>query len=168
MFGFKCNKAKALVSVALTLIGLNMLCCKANENKNSSNDFQLSYKDGHLTKQTHFGGVEVSLFERRSEFEAFNAQPRSVFNNTNTDFRPEISLFTSAEASKISTTALNAAQRGKSNRYKNTIPAVYRLTLKGYSIMEYSNNVAHTWSLDKVKNRVISKPTIMFSVTKRF
>ena len=169
MFGFNCKKVKALISVGFALLGLNMLCCKANDNKNASNDFQLSYKDGQLTKQTQFGGVEVSIFGRTSEVEKINnAQSLSAISRNNTGFRPEISLFTSAEASKISTSSLSAAQRGKSNRYKNTIPAVYRLTLKGYSIMEYSNNVAQTWSLDKVSNRSISKPTIMFSVTKQF
>lgn len=56
----------------------------------------------------------------------------------------------------------------KSNRYKNTIPTSYQLTLKGYSIMEYSNNKMTSWSFDRVENRAFRKSTIMLSFNMRF
>ena len=59
-------------------------------------------------------------------------------------------------------------QKNRSDRYKDTIPAVYRVTLKGYSVFEKSTKSAKFWSLDKMKGQSYRKYEIMFSVTKRF
>lgn len=59
-------------------------------------------------------------------------------------------------------------QKNRSDRYKDTIPAVYRVTLKGYSVFEKSTQSAKFWSLDKMKGQSYRKYEIMFSVTKRF
>lgn len=56
----------------------------------------------------------------------------------------------------------------RNDRYRDTIPAVFRLTLKGYSIVEYSGQHKESWSFNKVSNKALRKPVIMFSFTKRF
>ena len=97
-------------------------------------------------------GIELGISE----------QPLS---NTETGFVPKISVYTSLKS--------NVKQQGyksgtRSDRYKDTIPAVYRLTLKGYSV--YENNSYHSkyWAFDKVKDSPYRKYEIMFSVTKEF
>lgn len=101
--------------------------------------------------------VELALTDTRVNFEQ---EAHS--------FRPEISLFTSDKQADNSLVDYQLVSKRKFNRYKNSIPTVYRLTLKGYSVVEYSNNQTDTWSLNKVKHRAFRKPEIMFSVTKSF
>ena len=64
--------------------------------------------------------------------------------------------------------AISLKKQIRSDRYKNTIPAIYRLTLKGYSIYEAKGNKIHYWNLNRVKNKSIKKYEVMFSVTKHF
>lgn len=81
----------------------------------------------------------------------------------------ELTVFTQPIFSQFNFDADNRADdSGRSDRYKNSVPAVFRITLKGYSIMEHSNNRTHTWTLNKIKGRALRKPEIMFSLTKRF
>jgi hypothetical protein len=54
------------------------------------------------------------------------------------------------------------------DRYKNTLPAMYSLTLKGYSLLETSANQIQTLSLQRHKDSPYRKYEVMFSVTKRF
>ena len=170
MLNLQTNKFKAFALLLCAGLGFASLCCKAYEKPNYSVDY--TSNKVQFTKNTDFGGVELSLFTKDTSSYYASSTYYSTSNNTDRqsrlEFRPEISLFTSEKSSNIDLHRLNNAQKGKSNRYKNTIPAIFRLTLKGYSIMEYSNNVTQTWSLDKVKNKAISKPTIMFSYTKQF
>ncbi|MCW8876003.1 MAG: hypothetical protein OQJ89_10960 [Kangiellaceae bacterium] len=54
------------------------------------------------------------------------------------------------------------------DRYKDTIPAIYRLTIKGYSIYEKEHNTVETWGMNKVKSHPCKDYELMFSVTKHF
>ncbi|WP_196137709.1 hypothetical protein [Aliikangiella sp. G2MR2-5] len=144
-------------SVLLTFclaLALNCLNCYSKET-----EFSVNFRDAKVTTMTSFGGIELSL----------SSQPS--YSNKSDTIRPEISLFTSRAPSKaLDFTRTKLFERStpqKSNRYKNTIPAIYRITLKGYSIMEYSNYQTSTWSLDKVGLRELRKPQIMFSIEKR-
>ncbi|MCO7227275.1 hypothetical protein [Pleionea sp. CnH1-48] len=47
-------------------------------------------------------------------------------------------------------------------------PAQFRVTLKGYSLFEATQDKASFFSLDRAKERNIRKPQIMISFTKRF
>lgn len=81
----------------------------------------------------------------------------------------ELIIFTKPTFSQFNFDADNRVdESARSDRYKNSVPAVFRITLKGYSIMEHSNNRTDTWTLNKIKGRALRKPEIMFSLTKRF
>ncbi|TQV82986.1 hypothetical protein [Aliikangiella coralliicola] len=154
---------KKILGVLSALTACFCSNCFANDEQTSSSVFK------PLTKELSFGGVEFSLVSSNdyySQSRQANSSDKSVV------FRPEISLFTTAKSAKSvhlsNGHSLAARSFGKSNRYKNTIPAVYRLTLKGYSIVEYSNYKTDTWTFNKVKDSALKKPQIMFSVTKQF
>jgi len=118
-----------------------------------------------ISKEFSFGGIELRLSNYK--YNQFHADSKLT---------PEISLFTSFESSTRSPLDLmdkkyqakNHLDKSTSNRYKNTIPMIYKVTLKGYSIMEYSNYQADTWSLNKSDIKAFRKPEIMFSLTKYF
>lgn len=104
-----------------------------------------------------------------------NDSDGSVLANTDVSqqklFRPEISLFTTNHELKTyhlgEQYSVDSIVR-RQDRYKNSIPAIFRMTLKGYSVVEYSNQKTDTWSLNKIENKAFRKPEIMFSVTKHF
>lgn len=169
MFKFEFISHKVIAAFFIGVVSLMCFKCHSKGPKNTALDF--SQHKVRLSKPTDFGGVQLNLFSaNRSSNVDFSSNQSMIesHNYSRLEFRPEISLFTSESPSRIPNSFGSSGQKGASNRYKNTIPAVYRLTLKGYSIVEYSNYVTETWSLDKVKNRTISKPTIMFSITKQF
>lgn len=86
-------------------------------------------------------------------------------NYRQTGVVPKISVYTSAKASSP-TPAYNL--KGRNDRYKNTIAAVYRLTLKGYSIYENDSYNSKYWEFDKDQDSPYKKYELMFSVTKEF
>ena len=133
----------------------------------------------NLTGSLGIAGIEMSLLGQRPT--GYLADPSEQFFSQNatlpqnirpgTDFNPEISLFVSGRGANQDERQgffKQQAISGKHNRYKNTIPAVYRLTLKGYSILEYSDYQTNTWGLNKVKDEFFKKPQIMFSFSKQF
>ncbi len=88
---------------------------------------------------------------------------------SNEIFYSQISLFRSRPVEELSLSSLkNKKKHQRFDRYKNTIPTVYRLTLKGYSIFEQSEDKMHFWRMDKVKDSPYKKYELMFSVTKQF
>ena len=95
------------------------------------------------------------------------------FNTTNYSgaqiFSPQISLFSSGSrpASKNRAGYLGKGVK-RFDRYKNTIPAVYRLTLKGYALYENDSKTVETWGMNKVKNHPCKDYELMFSITKQF
>ncbi|TQV75122.1 hypothetical protein FLL45_09295 [Aliikangiella marina] len=78
---------------------------------------------------------------------------------------PKISIYTSSKSSYHQN---RFSQNKRSDRYKNTIPAVYRLTLKGFSIYESDAYVSKYWGFDKDKDSPYKKYEVMFSITKEF
>ena len=159
---FKLISIKSLVCGLVSFISLSCGFCNAQDKGYSQ--FSLDTSTQKLVSNTSFGGIEVSLTSQR-DYQSY----RTDSSDNETQFRPEISLFTSKKNQpKLLKAFKQNVVKGKSNRYKNTIPAVYRLTLKGYSIMEYSNSKTDTWSLNRVKDKTIRKPAIMFSITKEF
>ena len=124
---------------------------------------QDKFHAGISHKFSSFGGVEFGV----SKTVLVNDQLTS-----DETFVPQITLFASHDNTRK--LDFNADQhykfnkKNRSDRYKNTIPAVYRLTLKGYSVFEKSDKAAKFWSFDKMKGQPYKKYEIMFSVTKRF
>ena len=137
------------------------------QNKSVEDNILIAY-----SKPTGFGGFEFSLNMQSGEFVDANNiahQPFAVSSNS-TQIRPQITLFSSrANNSKEFKLPVNSSSKlARNDRYKNTIPAIFRLTLKGYSIMEHSNNQTLAWTLNKVDNKDLRKPELMFSFTKKF
>jgi len=105
-------------------------------------------------------GFQVSLFSERAN--AYDSQ-------TSFEFAPQISLFKSAPTSrspKLNYSSTKIGDRG--DRYSNSLPIVYMLSLKGRSLLENSVNGTKMWSLDSAKKGVQRKAQLMFSVTKQF
>jgi|GEM_PF-2325501 len=80
---------------------------------------------------------------------------------------PQITFF-STQSSEKPRQSQKLGPGRRADRYKNTIPAVYRLTLKGYSIYENSDKGSKYLEFDKVSDSPYKKYELMFSVTKRF
>lgn len=153
-----------LVAVSILMIGLACNC-----NAESSSDQKPALK---ISKSTNFGNFEVSL-----KYDTLNSQDADeqqiISQQSDGVLNPEISIFSSSKRdySQYSldvNTPLSLRKSSRSDRYKNTIPAVFRVTVKGYSIMEHSNKKTDTWTLNKMSGKAFRKPEIMFSVTKRF
>ena len=123
-----------------------------------------------FSKSTSIGNIELSLQYQSSNFESNSFKPYAGFSTPRQPgLLPQITLFSSAPESSIGYQPSGENLKPvRYDRYKDTIPLVYRLTLKGYSIMEYSNNQTDVWSLDKVKDKLFKNPEILFSVTKSF
>ncbi len=82
---------------------------------------------------------------------------------------PQISLFSSEDRPKqIFQLAKNNQKTHRFDRYKDSIPAIYRLTLKGYTLYEQDDKQFKTWGLDRVKDHPCKEYEIMFSITKKF
>jgi len=173
---FAVTLVSVLFSVAY-LIGSSSVC-QAVEFKFAENLRIESVNN--LSESFGVAGVEMSLLGRHSGAYLagvndghfpHNSRMSGNFYQTG-EFNPEISLFVSGRAaSQPDRLNLNKPKRALSsehNRYKNTKPAIYRLTLKGYSILEYSRYRTDTWGLNKVKNDIFRKPQIMFSFSKQF
>lgn len=85
------------------------------------------------------------------------------------DYIPQISIFTSKKQRTKSTSSFwNGKQVYRFDRYKNTIPAVYRLTLKGYSLFEKDDKTSEVFGFDRVKGISHKGFELMFSITKQF
>jgi len=99
------------------------------------------------------------------EFKLSETQPNMPFHrgDSSNQWQPEISLFTSRYRNPDTRIG-----KGRSDRYKNTLPAVFRLTLKGYCLMQVAGNDVQTWEFNRVKEKDIRKYQLMFSVTKHF
>ncbi|TQV77006.1 hypothetical protein FLL45_03370 [Aliikangiella marina] len=125
------------------------------------------------TRPMNFGGVMFSLNIETDNNPPISNKPVDesfAIVGSETSIRPQITLFSSAP--KLST-ASNLSYRSSSksvrhDRYKDTIPAIFRLTLKGYSIMEHSDKETLAWTLNKVDNKEFRKPQLMLSFTKQF
>ncbi len=156
--------AKLFLSLVIGGLGLSCVCCQANEKSTEASKF--SFEQGQVTRKTSFGGIQFSLVSQT--YPSLNTA--STVRRESTSFQPEISLFTIGqnEQALVLANLEQSSKNRKHNRYKNTIPTVYRLTLKGYSVMEYANYTTQTWSLDRVKEKDLRKPEIMFSFSKRF
>jgi hypothetical protein len=89
--------------------------------------------------------------------------------NSEVDYRydPQISLFKYSSSRKTSNFSDPSLGKGM-NRYKNSKPAVFMLTLKGRCLLENSGDETTMWSLNRAKKGVQRKAELMFSITKQF
>ncbi|WP_196140260.1 hypothetical protein [Aliikangiella sp. G2MR2-5] len=82
---------------------------------------------------------------------------------------PQISFYTSSDSGFNSEgLQLKNRQIQRFDRYKNTIPAVYRITLKGYALYESRDNRVETLGFNKVDFSEMPSYTLMFSFVKKF
>ena len=108
------------------------------------------------SKLSRYSGLRFSLFSTPS-LESEQNYP---------SFDPQISIF--KFSFKPNLFSFNKQKRLSNNRYTNSIPAVFMLTLKGRSIYETAGNETKVWSLNSAKKGVQRKAQLMFSVTKHF
>lgn len=82
---------------------------------------------------------------------------------------PQISIFTSQHKNTAKNNLFSRDDKTpRFDRYKNTIPVIYNLTLKGYSIFEQSDSKSKVFQLNKVKDLNNRNFELMFSVSKHF
>jgi len=138
----------------------------ANGGKFFDQELQHTPKDKFVLGLKHkvsFGsGIEFGLGQAN---EMNNARFNRASDN---NYIPQISLFTSNKH-RVKSSNLNFGSKmsNRFDRYKNTIPAVYRLTLKGYSLFEQDDKTTETFGFHKVDTPYKSFE-LMFSVTKQF
>ena len=146
----------------ISLLVTSFSCVAADNYRNSALTSDLKAQTV-ISTEFSFGGIEL-------KFSNFLANQLVKDTRAN----PEISLISSFVFNPKpvrfdkSTSTVKFSTRASFNRYKNTVPIVFQLTLKGYSIMEYSNYQTDTWSLNKSDIKAFRKPEIMFSLTKYF
>ena len=99
---------------------------------------------------------------------SFNQE--AVFDPTQpANFAPQVSFASGGKSYSDKKVGFRHAMGPKRfDRYKDTIPAIYRLTIKGYSIYEKEHNTVETWGMNKVKSHPCKDYELMFSVTKHF
>ncbi|MET1255746.1 hypothetical protein [Aliikangiella maris] len=122
---------------------------------------KLDYHVGITHQFSHRSGISFELEKRDMVNQAHLAEA----------YYPQISIFTAS--SKV--TAQNSldsvndtAKITRSDRYKDTLPVVYRLTLKGYCIYEQTDEHIKYWAMERVKDSPYKKYELMFSITKNF
>lgn len=125
-----------------------------------------------FSKNTRFANIEVSLKYDSVDFPG-DISSHSSDGHKQKVLTPEVTIFSTSRRDYLDyqiddNNQLDIRKLNRSDRYKNTIPAVFRVTVKGYSIMEHSNNKTDTWTLNKMSGKAFRKPEIMFSLTKRF
>ena len=177
-------KAKSLILLALAVVAFKFCQCNAQDDfqnngfRFSEAEFAENYAiDANdspvlkLSKTTDFGKLQFSLQYHGTDYEDNTINPHTGFASAEpSGLTPQLTLFSTEQPKqrKYRPQPLDNGKVVRYDRYQNTIPAVFRLTLKGYSVMEHSNNQTDVWTLNKVKNKDLRKPEIMFSVTKRF
>ena len=129
----------------------------------------------HQSKEFYYTGKQDIGFTKAIsdssgfQLSLFSEQATGYGSQTSYEFAPQISLFKSSPSSrtpKFSYSSSKISDRG--NRYTNSIPVVYMLTVKGRCLLENSVNGTKMWSLDSAKKGVQRKAQLMFSVTKQF
>jgi len=177
-------QAKSLVLIIVVMAALKFFQCNAQDDIQNSafrfseaefaENYSLDANDSpvlKVSKSTHFGKLQFSLQYHSGDNVDNTLYPQSGFASfEQVGLTPQLTLFTTEQPASYRnhSTPLKHNKVVRYDRYQNTIPAVFRLTLKGYSIMEHSNNQTDVWTLNKVKNKDLRRPEIMFSVTKRF
>jgi hypothetical protein len=145
------------------------------KNPYSNNLFVSSINLDHQSKEFYYTGKHDIGFTQAisdsSGFQVslFSEQATGYGSQTSYKFAPQISLFKSSSSSrapKFSYSSSKISDRG--NRYTNSIPVVYMLTVKGRCLLENSVKGTKMWSLDSAKKGVQRKAQLMFSVTKQF
>lgn len=144
----------------------------ANNNENlvfTAYDLDQASKEFYYSGKETSGLSYVKNFSDRSglKFDISKSEAADYETNFLHKFSPQISLFKSSykptDTKPVSTTNIK-----RFDRYTNTIPAVFMLTLKGRSLYENSGNETNTWSLKKANKGVQREATLMLSITKQF
>lgn len=151
---YKLNNLKNPYSVDLFVSPLNL------DHQSKAFYFTGKHDIGFTKSISDSSGFQVSLFSERAN--AYDSQ-------TSYEFAPQISLFKSASTSRLPNFSYSGAKIGdRGDRYSNSTPIVYMLTVKGRCLLENSINGTKMWSLDSAKKGVQRKAQLMFSVTKQF
>ena len=101
------------------------------------------------------------------QFSLFSTHPSGNGAEVIYEFDPQISLFKSS--SKPNKISYIGKRIGKGmDRYSNTKPVVFMLTLKGRCLFENTGKETKMWSMERAKQGVQQKAELMFSITKQF
>lgn len=127
--------------------------------KEGDNAFRLTYSKPLSSRS----GIKLS-FRQPSDYD-FDRPVTDQF----LDLSPQISFYKSFSDRSSSNASFTKQFSGnKLNKYTNTVPVVYMITLKGYCLLENRLNKTTMWSLDRPKLGVERKAELMFSFTKQF
>lgn len=146
-----------------------------NNQAYSNNLFFATTRIDQQSKDFYYTGKEVTGFTLNKsishtsglKLSLFSARVNSDESQQTYEFDPQISLFKSSSFTRSSRYS-NSKISGRLDRYTNSIPVVYMLTLKGRCILENSGEETTMWSLDSARKGVQRKAELMFSVTKQF
>ena len=119
------------------------------------------YQLGVRHRFTSHSGIEVGV-----------ATPQKLNPNHRTQadqpIVPQITFFTSQGQVKKAHRPYLLQDTDRADRYKDTIPAIYRLTLKGFSIYETTDSASKFWEFEKISDSPYKNYELMFSFTKHF
>ncbi len=103
---------------------------------------------------------------------SFNSSINSSFRNgVNAPLRWKSEIVIdhfSDSSSRLKRLSSRSTKLDEHNRYKNSEPVMYRLTLKGYSLFESVDQRTQYFALNRMRNDPGRKYEVMFSVTQRF
>lgn len=127
----------------------------------------------HIGIHHHFSfrsGVQLNFTQAPSfNSDRIRIKPDNEYSN---GLHPEMVFYTSNELKRFSLSVGAEPRTGKlrNDRYKNTTPLVYKLTLKGYSLFEknqYETGMRF-WEFNRNKDSFYKNYELMFSLTKSF
>ncbi|MGX5173081.1 hypothetical protein ACUR5C_03530 [Aliikangiella sp. IMCC44653] len=166
------TKQKHIRRVIAGLVMLSAPLCPALASDKSNKLFN-SNQMNHLDGQ-HLNANNDDLFKISNRFKISKPKSKEVFlelaTGNNKRDTPQLGQYFSSISLSSSFTKPTqfTEQDRRADRYKNTSPSVYRLTLKGYSVIEKDDKKISYWNLNKMKNSPYKKYEVMFSVTKHF
>jgi hypothetical protein len=129
---------------------------------NQTNEPKDKFLLGLAHKVSFSSGIEIGLGQA-------NEMNNARFNRTaENNYIPQITLFTSTNQI-VNQSYLGSGEKSlnRFDRSKNTSPAVYRLTLKGYALFEQDDKTVETFGFKRIDTPYKSFE-LMFSVTKQF
>lgn len=166
---FKLAKAHPVLNASANHVNLGNPY--SNDLFTSPIDLEQHSKEFYYTGKQDIGFTKAISGSSGFQVSLFSEQATGYGSQTSFEFDPQISLFKSAAISqpqKYSYGFSPAKVGDRQNRYSNSIPVVYMLTLKGRCLLENSVKGTKMWSLDSAKKGVQRKAQLMFSITKQF
>ncbi len=156
----------------------------ANESDNDiglskSSDFQVDKNQLNFDEQFNYRpvsdfslGIKYKISDKSGiVFGLGNASPNTIilsgiYKNA---LVPQISIYSTEKKKKSGLNFMNSDDKNpRFDRYKDTTPLVYSLTLKGYSLFEQSDSKTKVFQLNRIKDLNNRNFELMFSVSKHF